>query len=74
MSVGIHSIGTANCNVVEEAEAVAANRILLAGHYSCRTGMVPGRANSAERVASLHVPYKQPDLCAFCVRSQNCLQ
>ena len=53
MSVGVHSVCCSNGQVVEQAEAVAANRVPLAGHLARGACVVPRGAHSTENVPSL---------------------
>ena len=54
MPVGVHCIGSCYGNVVQQAEAMAANWVIGTGYYPCGACMVPRRPYGTEGISHLH--------------------
>lgn len=54
MPVHVEGISAPNGQIVEQAEAMAAQWVIVTGDNACGARMVSWRPDSAERVPSLH--------------------
>ncbi len=54
VAVGVDRIGPRNCQIVQEAEALAAVRVFGGSDGAQRARVMPGRPDGTERVPCLH--------------------